>query len=85
MIFNDADGCFDQIPPNLANLVLMRLGCPGESSNTCTIVQRKMKHHIKTSHGVSLGYIQFNPNTQKQDLNENETKLSGPGLGLFNS
>ena len=59
MLFNDADGCYDRIPPNLADLALQRIGCPKSIARTHTITQRKMKHFVKTASGVSKGYIKF--------------------------
>ena len=59
MLFNNADGCFDRIPPSLAEIALKRIGCPGNIVRTHTITQRKMKHHVKTGAGVSEGYIRF--------------------------
>ena len=47
MIFNDADGCFDRIPPNLADIALQRLGCPNTISNTHTIIQRRIRLHME--------------------------------------
>lgn len=59
MIFNDADGCFDRIPPALADIALRRLGCPKNVVRTHTCAQQKMKHYVKTGSGVSKGYIQY--------------------------
>ena len=59
VLFNDADGCYDRIPPNLAEISLVRLGCPKSIARAHTIAQRCMKHYIKTATGVSEGYIKF--------------------------
>ena len=59
MLFNDADGCFDQIPPSLAEIALKRIGSTGSIVRTRTVTQQKMKHHIKTGSGVSKGFIRF--------------------------
>ena len=74
MLFNDADGCYDRIPPNLAEIAIRRLGCPSMISRAHTITQRKMKHYVKTSYGISKGFIQFNP--EKQEPTE-QTKEDG--------
>ena len=59
MLFNNADRCFDRIPPNLADIALRRIGCPSSIVKTHTEAQRKMRHYIKTGTGVSTGYITF--------------------------
>ena len=60
LLFNDADKCFDRIMINLADIALRRMGCSKTITKCNTIVLRNMKHHIKASHGISKGYIQFN-------------------------
>ena len=59
LLFNDADGCYDRIPPNLAEIALRRLGCPISIAKAHTKAQRLMRHHVKTSTGVSEGYITY--------------------------
>ena len=61
MLFNDADGCYDRIPPALADIALRRVGCPKSITQAHTTVQRQMQHYIKTGSGVSIGHIQFAP------------------------
>ena len=82
MIFNDADGCFDRIPPNLADLALQRLGCPTSISNTHTLIQRNIKHHIKTAQGVSRGFIQFHPTSENRIEENSVSQLRGPIGGV---
>ena len=65
LLFNDADKCFDRITINLAYIALRRMGCSKTITNCNTMVLRKMKHHIKTSHGISKGYIQFKEEIEK--------------------
>ena len=78
LLFNDADKCFDRITINLADIALRRMGCSKTITKCNTIVLRNMKHHIKTSHGISKGYIQFNEETKKiYDNKNNIIKLSG--------
>ena len=69
VLFNDAAGCYDRVPPNLAELALRRIGCPPSIARAHTKTQRMMKHYIKTSTGVSPGYIKFSP-TQQQVISE---------------
>ena len=59
MLFNDADGCYDRIAPVLGEIAVRRLGCPASIANTVTKTLHKMKHHIKISMGILLGYISF--------------------------
>ena len=59
LLFNDADGCFDRIPANLAEVALRRIGCPKSVAQAHTLTQRKMKHYVKTGYGTSTGYIKF--------------------------
>ena len=59
VLFNDAAGCFDRIPPTLAEIALRRVGVPENATKAHTISQRSMRHFIKTSVGVSKGYIKF--------------------------
>lgn len=59
LLFNDADGCYDRIPPNLGEIALRRIGCPKSIASTHTITQRRMKHYVKTAFGTSEGYIQY--------------------------
>ena len=61
MLFYDADGCYDRIPPSLAEIALRRAGSPKEIANTHTKVQRQMKHHVKNGVGVSKGFMMFAP------------------------
>ena len=60
VLFNDAAGCFDQIPPTLAEVALQSVGVSRSATKMHTTAQRSMKHYIKTSLGVSKGYIKFN-------------------------
>ena len=64
MIFNDADGCYDRIPPVLADIALRRLGCLEMVVRAHTVAQKQMKHYVKTGDGVSKGYIK---NSKKID------------------
>ena len=61
MLFDDTDGCYNRIPPSLAEIALRRVGCPKNRANTHTKVQWQMKHFIKTRVGVSKGFIKFAP------------------------
>ena len=69
VLFNDADGCYDRVPPTLAEVALRRLGYPKSITKAHTIAQRLMKRHIKTSTGVSEGHIKFSRFNKKKIRN----------------
>ena len=77
VIFNDADGCYDRVPPTLAEIDLRRLDCPKSIIKTHTIAQQSMKHFIKTSTGVSEGYIKFSRYNKKKIKNGTILILTG--------
>ncbi len=60
-MFNDAAGCYDRIRPSLSSICMRRVGCPQSIAQCHTITQRQMIHTVKTSRGVSGGYIQWGP------------------------
>lgn len=43
MLFNNADECYNCIPPFLAEIVLYRKGCPKNIARTHTIVQKVLQ------------------------------------------
>ena len=59
MLFNDADGCYDRIAPLLGEIAVRRIGCPPEIAKTVTETLKEMKHFVKTSVGISPGYINY--------------------------
>lgn len=59
MLFNDAAGCYDCIPPQLADIAMRRLGCPASIAKTHTITQRRMAHFIRIAAGISKAKICF--------------------------
>ena len=69
VLFNDADGCYDRITPTLAEVNLIRLGCPQSIAKYHTTAQRCMKHYIKTATGVSEGYTKFDRVKRKKIKN----------------
>ena len=66
LLFNDSLGCFDRIPPNLGEIALRRIGCPKMVARSHTKAQRSMRHHIKTTTGVSPGYIKYDSKKRKK-------------------
>ena len=65
MLYNDADGCFDRIPPMLAAVALRRVGVPKSITLAHSMIQRNMKHYVKTAFGVSRGFIQYSEHTKQ--------------------
>ena len=53
VMFNDTDGCYDRMRPELISIVLRRMSCPKliAACQTRTLVH--MVHKILTAHGVS--------------------------------
>ena len=78
MLFNDADGCFDRIPPVLGAMALQKIGLPASCAKAHTITQRNMSHHLKTAVGVSKGLIKYRPKeAQYYDRENNILALRG--------
>ena len=86
VVFNDADGCYDRIRPNMVDITMRRLGLPKSIANAHTDAQIKMRHHIKTANGISHDFIQWAPTPNdkmvisKTDTGEQHTGNIG-GLG----
>ena len=59
IIFNDAAGCYDRIPPQLGDIALRRLGRPRSVAHAHTQAQRNMAHYIRIAAGVSKASIIF--------------------------
>ena len=83
MIFNDADGCFDRIPPPLAAMALQKIGLPCQAAKTHTLTQRNMKHYLKIAPGISTGYIKYAEKVHTTyDKSNNVITLQGPIGGV---
>ena len=52
-MFNDADGCYDQMRPELCSIALRRIGCPKSVASCHSRTITHMVHRILTAHGVS--------------------------------
>ena len=76
VIFNDATGCYDDVQPNHSELCSLRLGCPRSVIQTHTITQNRMKHHVKTSAGVSSGNIEWEAMKDNDALIRNITSAT---------
>ena len=77
LLFNDADGCFDRIPATIAELALLRVGCPRSITRAHTKIQQSMKHFVKTATGVSIGWIQYGKENKKKVRNGTILLLMG--------
>ena len=77
ILFNDAAGCYDRIPHNLAEYSLRRAGCPREVTKMHTTVLQNMKHHIRTAVGVSIGFIKYDKRVKKIIKNGAISVLTG--------
>ena len=85
IVFNDADGCYDRIRPNMVDLTMRRLGLPKSIATAHTDAQIHMRHHIKTANGISRDHIQWapQPDTEMQPITTKDgTKYVGNIGGL---
>ena len=82
IFFNDAEGCYDRIPPNLCSLTMQSKGCPESIARCHTLVQKSMRHSIRIATGISKGIIQF-ATTQKTVVEDGIiTLMEGPTGGI---
>ena len=77
IIFNDAAGCYDRVPPNLSDITLRRAGAPKQLARAHTITQRKMKHYVRIAAGISLGFLQFSVVATTVMKNDDIMELKG--------
>ena len=77
LLFNDASGCYDRVPPNLGEMALMRIGCPKSIASAHTKAQRSMKHYVKIASGVSKGYIKFGKESKRKMIQGTILMLTG--------
>ena len=82
MIFNDAAGCYDQIPPQLGDIALQRLGCPRSVAQAHTQAQRNMAHYIRIAAGVSKASIRFADKQGKKFVGKLWRQMLGPIGGI---
>ena len=73
--FNDADGCYDRMRPELCSIVLRRYGCPKSIATCHSKTITHMKHKILTANGESIITI----------INTLPLKLGGTGQGSAGS
>jgi hypothetical protein len=74
VVFNDADGCYDRIRPNMVDVTMRRLGLPRSIANAHTDAQIHMRHHIKTANGISNDFIQWAPQPDDHMATKKTTK-----------
>ena len=83
IVFNDADGCYDRIRPNMVDITMRRLGLPRSIAAAHTDAQVKMRHHIKTANGISPEILQWapTPNDTIQCMKHNGIKRYTGNIG----
>ena len=52
--FNDTDGCYERMRPEICSIVLRRYGCPKAVASCYYKSIVHMKHKILTAHGESI-------------------------------
>lgn len=57
IMFNDADGCYNHMPPELRTIAIQRLGCPRLVAYYHSCTSTHMVHIILTFHGISSSTI----------------------------
>ena len=58
-MFNDLKGCYDGFRPALNTVTTRRMGCPKNVAVCQASTLRQMKHHIRTSFGISTDFLQW--------------------------
>ena len=82
-IFNDADGCYDRITPNMCDITMQRTGCPRGIANCHTRVQKNMVHQVRIAAGISLGSISFaTKHNLIRDPEGHIRRIEGPTGGI---
>ena len=61
VMFNDADGCYDRMRPELISLLVRRMSCPKQIAACHTRTLVHMVHKVLTAHGISLQSITNTP------------------------
>eukprot|EP00957_Ditylum_brightwellii_P028119 2122966-Ditylum_brightwellii.AAC.1 len=58
---NNAAACYDQMIPEVSSIHLQSLGLPKGAAKCSVLVNQNMKHHIKTTAGVSVTNYKHKP------------------------
>eukprot|EP00957_Ditylum_brightwellii_P064582 4900739-Ditylum_brightwellii.AAC.1 len=83
LLNNDAVACYDRMMLALSSLHLQSLGLP-ELAATCSVkLNKRMKHHVRTSAGESVEHYQHTEDYMK--AGEGQGKTSSPLNWLFQS
>ena len=69
-MFNDADGYYDQMRPELCSIALRRIGCPKSVASCHSRTITHMVHRILTAHGVSHSAITNSPSLRLGDTGQ---------------
>jgi hypothetical protein len=67
--------------PEVLSIHLQSLGLPKEAAKCSVLVNQKMKHHVKTTAGVSTAHYRHEPGCKK--YGEGQGKTSSPANWLF--
>ena len=77
-IFNDLKGCYDRVRPALNTVTTRRMGCPKNVAVCQAATLRNMKHHIRTSFGISEEFLQWSKKVNPGGLGQGN---GGAGVG----
>eukprot|EP00957_Ditylum_brightwellii_P172139 13104745-Ditylum_brightwellii.AAC.1 len=78
---NDATACYDQMIPEETFLHLQSLGLPEEAVKCSVLLNHNMRHHVKTTTGVSSKHYMHKSGNKKYC--EGQGKTSFPSNWLF--
>eukprot|EP00957_Ditylum_brightwellii_P118965 9073548-Ditylum_brightwellii.AAC.1 len=78
---NNAMACYDQMIPEVTSLHLQSLGLPEEAVKCSMLLNHNMRHHVKTTAGVSSEHYRHKPENEK--YGEGQGKTSSPSNWLF--
>ena len=80
-IFNDLKGCYDRVRPALNTVATRRIGLPRQLAICHAKTLRDMKHHVRTSFGISKEPIQWDQESNPGGLGQG----NGGGCVSWNS
>eukprot|EP00957_Ditylum_brightwellii_P208622 15358271-Ditylum_brightwellii.AAC.1 len=81
IINNDATACYDQMIPEVSSLHLQSLGLPEEAVKCSVLLNHNMRHHVKSTAGVSSEYYRHKHGNEKH--REGQGKTFSPSNWLF--
>eukprot|EP00957_Ditylum_brightwellii_P204753 15340713-Ditylum_brightwellii.AAC.1 len=81
LLNNNTVACYDRMIPQLTSLLLQSLGLPKPTTRCSVLLNKNMKHHIKTTAGIIEEFYQHSSQTPK--FGEGQGKASSPPNWLF--